>query len=272
LSQGPTKLTGMRVSPSRLKVFGDCSRQFYYQHILKMPQGEVGSLTVLGSVWHFAVQVYEEYGQNLELGLKTFDYYWDNPEKLDRGQKIDFYHPRTTHEGLRDRGHKMLVQYHEMLPWKSGTNIGSEVVFLVPIGDHELSGIIDKLWVRPRNKTLEIIDFKTGAKVPEKLRYNLQFTSYAYATTTEEFWQQVPGYEDGHERFKSYRRQGWWYHARNSKKFNAGFREEKDYRRLLLAVESMEKCIDADAFPLTVEGAACAYCPYEEICGTEVTL
>lgn len=264
----------MKVSPSRLGLFGDCAMRYYYEKVLKLPGDKVGSLTVLGSVFHFAMEVYETYGGNLDLAIKTFDYYWDHPEKLDRGQPIDFYHPQTTHEGLRQRGHRMLEQYHDLVPWKTGEHLGSEIHFIVPIGDHQLEGIIDKLWARRgRQKTLEVIDFKTGAKVPEKLRHNLQFTAYAYATTTPEFWSYVPGHENDYEKYASFKRQGWWWHARNSKKYNAGMREERDYKRLLYAIEQMDKALTTNVFPLTIEGAACAYCPYEEkVCGSEVTL
>ena len=261
----------MRVRQSNLKTFGDCARQMYYLDVLGLEGQKVGSLTVLGSVWHFAMEVYETYGGNLDLAEKTFNYYWDNPEGLDL--HIDFYHRRTTHEGLRTRGLAMLQQYDNLIPWKTGQNVGSEIHFIVPIGDHELEGTIDKLWARKgKNATLEVVDFKTAAKVPEKLQFNLQFTAYAYATTTKEFWSYVPGFEDGHLRFRNYKRQGWWWHARNAKKYNAGYREEKDYKRLLLAIDSMAECIEKDVYPLTIDGSACAYCPYEEtVCGSEVT-
>lgn len=258
----------MRVRQSTLKTFGDCAWQFYYESVLQLPPQKNGSLTVLGSVWHFAIQVYEEYGGNLGLALRTFDYYWDNPDGL--GLSIDFYHNRTSHEGLRKRGKDMLRRYHELQPWKSGQLIGTEIHFVVPIGDHELEGTIDKVWARPRNKTLEIVDYKTGAKVPEKLRFNLQFTAYAYATMKKEFWGQVPGFTDGYERYKDYKRQGWWFHARNNKKYSAGYREDKDYKRLLVAVNQMSNCVESNSFPLTVAGDACGYCPYEDICGSEV--
>lgn len=263
----------MRVRQSDLKLFGDCAMQYYYSRILGLQAEKVGSLTVLGSVWHFAMEVYETYGGNLDLAIRTFDYYWDNPTEL--GLRLDFYHPRTTHEGLRDRGHHMLEQYHDLVPWKTGTHLGSEIHFVVPLGDHELEGTIDKLWARRgRVNTIEIIDFKTAAKVPERLQFNLQFTAYAYATTRPEFWQFVPGHEDdGYAKYASFKRQGWWWHARNSKKYNAGYRSDHDYNRLLLAVNQMDRAIKSEVFPLTIEGSACAYCPFEEKeCGSEVVL
>ena len=243
---------------------------FYYERILNLPAGPSGSLTVLGSVWHYAVEVYEEYDGDIGLALKTFDYYWDSPELL--GQTIDFWHPRTSYEGLRKRGREMLQRYHDLQPFQYGTTLGTEIEFVVPIGSHEIHGIIDKLQMRPRKKELEIIDFKTGAKTPTKLRHNLQFTSYMYATTQPEFWAAVPGHEDGYELYRNYKRSGWWLHARNTKKIHVGERTQRDYDRLLLAIDEMEKAIDQGIFPLTISGEECGYCPYEEdVCATEVT-
>jgi hypothetical protein len=261
----------MKVRQSSLKQFGICGRQYYYAQILQLGGEEVGSLTILGSVFHYAVDVYENYGYNVKQAHKTFDWYWDHPELL--GLRIDFYHTRTTKEGLRKRAHAMLDRYHELRPWSDGTLIGTEVNFTVPIGDHELTGTIDKLWYRPGQKKVEVIDFKTGSFVPKKLRYNIQFTAYCYATTRPEFWEQVKNTEfsDGYERFINYKRAGWWYHARNNKMFNAGGRGERDYKRLSLAVVEMDNAINANVFPLDYQGENCGWCAYaDEICGSEM--
>lgn len=229
----------------------------------------MGSLTVLGSVWHYAVDVYETYGNDLNLAKKTFVYYWNAPGEL--GLKIDFWHRQTTFMGLQNRGLEMLERYHELAPWKAGTRVGSEIHFIVPIGEHELEGTIDKLWFRPGQRRLEVVDFKTGAYVPEALRFNIQFSAYCYATTRPEFWANVPGYEDAYEKFQNMHRGGWWYHARNNKMFDAGFREQSDYDRLLWAIIQMEKAIEADVYPLSISGVTCGFCGYVDICGTEVS-
>lgn len=256
---------------SDLKLFGDCARQFYYSRVLDLEEPSVGSLTVFGTVWHYAVDVYENFEHDLDLAKRTFEYYWENHRLL--GERIDFWHRGSNFQSLLKRGLKMLEGYHELAPWRGGRLLGTEVQFSVPIGNHTLNGTIDKLWARPGQKKIEVIDFKTGALVPEKLRYNVQFSAYCYATTQPEFWQFVPGHEDGWEKYKDYQRAGWWYHARNTKMFNAGFREESDYRRLLLAIDQMDQAIKSDVYPLTITGTACGWCPFaEEICGSEVTL
>lgn len=261
----------MKVRQSSLKQFGVCARQYYYSQILELGGDQSGSLTVLGSVFHYAVDVYENYGYDIELAKKTFIWYWDHPELL--GLKIDFWHTRTTKQGLRKRALMMLERYHELKPWAEGKLIGTEITFTVPIGDHELTGTIDKLWYRPGQKKVEVIDFKTGAYVPKKLRYNIQFTAYCYATERPEFWEQLPNeeYVDGYERFKNFKRQGWWYHARNNKMFNAGLRGAADYQRLRLAIEEMNNAVEANVFPLDYSGENCGWCAYaDEICGSEV--
>lgn len=258
----------MKVRQSNLKQFGTCARQFYYSQILQLEPEKVGSLTVLGTVWHYAVDTLETY-RDLDLAIRTFRHYWSNPELL--GETIDYWHRQTTFHGLEKRGVSMLRRYHELSPWHGGILLGTEIHFEVPLGRHTLEGTIDKLYARPQVKGLDCIDFKTGSAVPEKLRANLQFTSYTYATTRPEFWAYVPGHEGEYERFKDYKRQGWWYHARNNKMFNAGYRGNLDYQRLLLAVNAMEEAIENNIFPLDISGVSCGYCPFfEEICGSEV--
>ncbi len=256
---------------SGLKQFAACPRQWYYEHVREVGKDLSGSLTVLGTVWHYAVEVYENYGYDLDLAIRTFTYYWDHPELIPPYyQGIDFWHRRTTHKSLLARGIKMLKMYHELRPWQEGRLIGSEINFEVPLGRHTLTGSIDKLWYRPGYQALEVLDFKTGSYVPQKLKYNVQFTAYCYATERENFWENIPGYEDGFERFKGWRRGVVWYHARNSKMFNAGYRTDQDYKRLLLQADEMERSIEAEIFPLDYSGETCGFCSFVEICGDEV--
>lgn len=258
----------MRLSPTRLKTFGECANQYKYQYVLKLEGEQKNAYTVLGSVFHMAIEVYELHDHNIDLALRTFSHYWNHPE--DMGERIDFYPPRTTHRAMEESGLEMLQRYHELEPWKGGIILGTEVRFEVPLGLHTLVGVIDKLYLRPQKREIQVIDFKTGYKVPERLRFNLQFTSYMYATTRPEFWASVPGYEDFWMDSLAYPRLGQWYHARSHKMLNAGFRDDLDYRRLLLAADQMAAACEADIFPLTISGEACGYCSWVDICGTEV--
>jgi hypothetical protein len=258
----------MQVSASKIKVFGDCANQFKYQYVLKLPGQQWGALTVLGTVFHYAVEVYELYDYNIDLAVRTFRYYWNHVEEL--GEKIDWYPPRSSHTNLEERGVEMLERYHELLPWKGGELVGTEIWYEVPLGIHTLRGRIDKLFYRPQKQELQVIDFKTGVTVPKRLRYNLQFTCYLYATTRPEFWEQVPGWEDFWPTAMEAKRIGQWFHARNNKMFNAGYRDDSDYKRLLLAVDQMEAAIEHNIFPLTIEGEPCGWCPWLDDCGTEV--
>lgn len=256
----------MRVSPSQIGKFGDCARQWYYEKVLKLEPGLIGANTTLGSVFHYSMDVYETYNHDLDLAKKTFNYYWDHPGEIDL--RIDFYYPRTSHESLRKRGIQMLDRYHELMPWKQGTLIGTEIRFEVPLGDHVLRGVIDKLFARPGKHKLEVVDFKTGVQVPKKLRYNQQFTSYCYATERPEFWEELPA---EHADFEGWSREGWWYAARDGKMHNAGTRTTLDYQRLVLAVDAMELAVEEEVYPLSISGEMCGWCPYvDEVCGSEV--
>lgn len=271
-------MSTLRVRQSLLKSFSQCPRQYYYGTVLDLGKQQVGSLTILGSIVHYALDVYESYGYDLDLALRTFDQYWENPESLidpntEQGYRIDFWHTRTTKSGLHKKGRSMLRSYHELQPWRLGRLIGTEIPFEVPLGDHTLTGSIDKLWALHGQKTLEVVDFKTGAYVPKKLKFNVQFTAYCYATTRPEFWEQFDAGSDLYKVYKSFTRKGLWYHARHGKVFNAGARTEDDYRRLLLQADEMERAITLGVFPLDYSGENCGWCPFaEEVCGSEIQL
>ena len=246
--------------------FSNCPRQYYYEKIAKLGEDQSGSLTVLGSIWHYAIDVYETLGGDLDTALATFEYYWKNPWKL--GLKIDFWHRGGTQESLLKRGLAMLVRYDELAPWE-GDIISTEVPFAVPLGDHTLRGVIDKVVVHPGQKIVEVVDYKTGSYVPEKLKFNVQFTSYCYATERPEFWEGI-GRPDDFYMYAGWSRQGKWFHARNTKVYNTGFRGAIDYQRLLLMANEMERSIEAEIFPVDYSGETCGYCTFVETCGTEV--
>lgn len=259
-------MSPMEISASQLNTFGDCARRWYYTKVLGLDEGPVGALTVFGSVIHYCLDVYETYSYDLDLALKTFRHYWRNPDQLNL--KVDYFEQRVTWNALNQRGQDMLSRYAEMRPWRLGTLLGNEVYFEVPLGEHNLRGSIDRLYVHPGKKTVEVMDFKTGARVPNKLRYNLQFTAYLYATTRPELWEML---DIDPTLYQDHRREGYWYHARNGKMYKVGARTELDYKRLQLAADQMAAAHKAEVYPLTISGVSCEWCPFfEEVCGSEI--
>lgn len=108
-----------------------------------------------------------------------------------------------------------------------------------------------------------------------RLRQNLQFTAYAYATTRPEFWMGYRG-EDGfgkerglalHKQMEDWGRRGTWINLRQFKFQDAGWRGPIDYGRFVLAVEQFAAMVKADVFPLTINGEVCKYCDYRDVCG-----
>ena len=239
--------------------------QYKLAKVERRGEQRVGSLTVLGTVFHYAADVYDHY-HDLELAKRTFEKMWAVPELL--GEKIDFWHRGGDIDSLRKRGLEMLDKYAQLKNYR-GALIASEVHFIVPIGEHELEGTIDRVFDRPGQQKIEVLDLKTAKLVPEKLRYNIQFSAYCYATTTKEFWEQL-GRPELYEKYRDYKRGGTWYHARNGKVFNAGDRDEISYERLRLAIDNMALALERDVFPLTISGESCGYCPFSEsVCGYE---
>lgn len=248
-----------------LRRFASCPHQFGLS--LEEPRDEeVGSLTTLGSVFHYTIDVYETTDHNLGAAKATFEHYWRYPEQL--GLRVDFWHQRTSWSSLFDRGITMLERYDEAGTWRKGRLIGTEIGFSVPLGNHTLTGHIDQLWDHPGTKTLEVVDLKTGANVEDKLRWNVQFTAYCYGTERPEFW--ANGRADRYTKYRDYVRVGRLYHLRSGRVHDAGPREEIDYRRLLRAVDAMDEAVTLGVFPLNISGPTCGYCPYTDRCGMDV--
>lgn len=193
---------GVIVRQSDLASWARCNLQKKYQDEARddptAPQPQALSATVFGTVVHYCLLVLEKQfhakkDNALDLATATFEHYWD-PKNIDGiAEQVQQWLPRQTYGGLRDRGRTMLKSYYEVLQKDDGKLLALEYQFAVPVEvggrQHTLTGTLDRLTVRKWYGTpyLAIEDFKTG-KQPTYLRYNMQGTVYAYATTQPEFW------------------------------------------------------------------------------------
>lgn len=171
---------------------------------------------------------------------------------------------------------------------------------------HTLSGIIDRLSIRKHytKPYLSVDDFKTG-KQKTYLRHDMQGTAYSYATTLPEFWlgwehahREVPTFDDETyialcNSFGSYgyrlvnhpqdraryaevgldtlpplaSRRFQWINMQEVKIANGGWRIERDYARLRLAVDGYVRQNLAGAYSLTLTGEICEWCAFKKTCG-----
>jgi hypothetical protein len=280
------------IHQSDLSALSRCAAQYGYQRA-GWPD-EQNSAAAYGSVIHHCLQVLEtlrSQGVDFEVAvrqaLETFVHYWHplNIEAITEPVPADGWLPRQGFSELRARGIDAIRKYADLIRYDDHELLGIEYGFMVPIDGtwdedlgepHILAGSVDRLAIRhwKRYPYIAVDDWKTG-KDQARLRYNLQFTAYAYASTKREFWigwggEDGFGLERGQQLFDKYSdwaRKGTWINMRTFKFEDAGWRGPLDYQRFSLAVTQFAATVKADIFPLTISGDACKYCPYRRACG-----
>lgn len=316
----PNGLGGYIVSVSQLGAWARCNLQKHYYDVANAdpnaPQPENLSATEYGKVVHYALMILEKLRHEgdpdaLPKALATFEHYW-HPANLPLiASPITQWLPRQTFGGLRDRGREVITAYAKLLERDESKLLGLEYRFSIPlqVGDvtHTLSGVIDRLCIRKHytKPYVSLDDFKTG-KQKTYLRWDMQGTAYAYATTTPEFW---AGWEHAHrddlqpfehdtiaaiqDYFGSYgyrlvvmpddtwrysrlgldevpplaARRFNWINMQEVKFANGGWRNDRDYARLALAVDGYIRQNEAGAYGLTLTGEVCEFCAFNKTCG-----
>lgn len=255
-----------------------CPLQAKFQSIDNMPRKQNARAT-FGSCVHYALEVYNKTG-SVEVAVGTFVDVWAHPDKI--GVAPDFWPKYMTFGGYRERGIELVTEYHEKVKWEAREVIAEEHRFLVPFGEHELEGTIDLLESRKNSKgklLLRVVDYKTNARAPTRdtLAYNIQFTTYVYASLQPEFWEGngdgFPGIPNGvllHERFREVPRRGIWFHLMTNKELDAGARDDADFMRLYRVCSEIQKAVERDVYVPSISGDACQWCDYTEPCGLPV--
>jgi hypothetical protein len=302
-------LGGYLVRQSDLSAWSRCQLQkFYYDEAKanpEAPQPAALSATVYGTVMHYAVQQMEQamhVGRDdaLQLGLATFEHYW-HPENITLiAEQVTEWLPRQTYGGLRERGRRVLRDYYDVLRTEDSFLLGLEYEFAVPLvldgTTHTLTGTIDRLSIRKHNTKpyVSLDDNKTG-KQATYLRYNMQGTAYAYASTLPEFWlgwgESGKGAlehfdDDAIGRIESmftswgYRlhsgsagelplasRRFRWINLQELKYVDGGWRNDRDYARLHLAIDAYIRGCEAGIYAVNTVGEVCKFCPFRKTCG-----
>lgn len=240
-------------------------------HWQKQPgvQREQSSALSFGTALHDAVMVMEQ-AQDLQRGLDRFRETWDDLSILDI--EYDYLMPRNSHASYLDQGLRSIRDWWFLIQWESDVVLGREYPFTVPIGEHTLTGTIDKVALRTLKGGEPVVlvsDYKTNSKAPTRdyLAHDIQFSAYAYATTRPEFWANIP---DGDVIFKQYadaRRFGEWVHLRTTKRLDAGPRVDYHYNRLRYAIDMIAQADELGIYPPNISGEACEYCEYRKPCG-----
>lgn len=287
----------MKIRQSDLNAAQRCFQQ---KHLLDEQlkatgvRGQTNSMTVFGTVVHYAVQILEQHhhaGRDdaLDVALATFEHYWepDNIRQLEP-QGINIWLPSTNYSQLRQRGRKALKDYYERLKLDQGMLLALEYTWTVPIEidnqPHELTGTADRLCLRvgAKGPYLSVEDFKTG-KRPTYMRQLVQWTVYSYASTQPQFWEgfgeaiQPVVHQLQHRRGNKFTlwhdntslplipRRGKWINMgqQGTVSFHdVGWRNETDYARLRVQLREYINAHTHNVYPLTLVGEVCHYCPF----------
>lgn len=274
----------MRIHQSDLKSFDRCGEQHRRQ--LNGDVGKQLSATAWGTVMHHALHVLERH-QDLDLAVQTYEYYWHplNIELLT--EPVQEWIGKQTYSSLLSKGRTTLRNYWEHLREQDEEVLALEFPFVVPIDGtwdenegrpHELAGTVDRLSLRHYKRELHVCidDWKTG-KQPWYLRFNIQFTGYAYASTQPQFWlgdetAMTDGFGVGrgmelYHRLIDAPRHGWWINVNGGPKWSdAGLRTERDFLRFNHQVDQYVRARKAGIFPLNAEGEVCQFCTFRDDC------
>lgn len=262
----------IKFSASQLKKWQECALQGKFQYIDRLGTYKVGSSAYLGTAVHYALE-------QLHLGVaEPSEIEGIFLQEYDSGEP-DYIVRRTTYSGLRDKGKKMIKAYLETWGLRDIEILGVEKRFMVPMGKHMVSGVVDLLYIY--NDELYIVDLKTGAKPNyDNLYLNIQFTTYDFAVTCPEFWvgiesddpkwpDKYEGWEDGvelYERIKDMPRNLIWYDLRDNREIDVGKRGPKDYGRLYRLMEMIDRSVETETFMPNISGDSCTYCDFHKEC------
>lgn len=278
----------MIIRQSDLAAYARCAHQAQLEGRARaglIPPRRQLSATVYGTVIHHALQVmetrhHEGLADACDVAVATFEHYW-HPDNLaaltqpgDEPLRVDEWIARQTYGGLLTKGRQALRAHWEWLRHDTGELLALELPFLIPLGDlglpfgdHFLRGQVDRTSIRKvgGKKYLNLEDFKTG-KQPTYLRYNVQFTAYAFASCQPEFWSPWDDANDRWQRMAILPRRGTWIDMKVGKRVDAGWRGPQDYDRLKVALAEYVRAAEADIFPLSMTGENCTYCPFRDTC------
>ena len=259
----------------------ECQLAAKYRYEDNLPRRQNAKAS-FGTIIHEAIALYYESGGDLGKAKKRFGYKWANPNKS--GVEPDYWPKYTSFGSLMAKGMEILDHLHEHHRWQIFTLIGTEIPFLVPFGEHELTGFVDLVGTEKSgtgNELLKITDFKSNSREPSMaaLALDIQFTVYAYAVSQREFWIGV----EGNPEFRGLENGEWlwetigrdmpkrciWYALWTGKQIDAGPRLRKDFERLYRVCSEIEKSTKAGVAVPKI-GDACTWCDFTEPCALEI--
>jgi hypothetical protein len=244
------------------------------------------SATAFGTVVHHALHAGAMEGNDVQVAIDTFDWYWHPLHIGALTEPVDTWLPGDSHASLQDRGRDTIRKFFDLARFDEAELLALEFEFAVPMDGVAdpldgstvvLAGTVDRLVARRAKGHPEVglDDLKTGRKKTH-LRHNPQGTAYCYASTLPQFWQGNPAMhtegfgDDGtalYLRFASHARRFTWIDLKGGATWSdGGYRGPGDYARLKYAAQQLANSIRAGIFPLTMQGDVCTFCDVRASC------
>jgi len=254
----------MRTSYSALNTYKTCPLKYKLGQIDKIKEPKRIE-AVFGTLIHSALKFMFERNPVYPILDEVIDFYsqkwneksekveWRNPDKQEKEEKMYF-----------EEGVKILKNFYKKnQPWTFDV-VELEGRFSFDLLDetsgqtHTIAGIIDRIDKDPNSEVYEIIDYKTGKKMPsqEILDEDLQLGVYHLALSSR--WPHVTP-----ENIKT----SLYFLKHNEKISTTPTKEitEKTKFQILKAIREIEKNTEKDAFPAT-PGPLCGWCGFKNIC------
>jgi hypothetical protein len=267
----------MRFSASRLRLWMECPLAAHYRYDEGLPSVPNGK-TVFGSVIHSALE-YFNLTQDYDGTVDKFKKDWLRPPV-----EPAWWPRSTSYASLRKKGLEILENVKNHHRFEDRIVFGAEVNFLVPFGDHELTGIVDVIESRRSGTGSELVtitDYKTASKAPtsSELALDPQMTVYIYAASQREFWTGAKGnpdfvgVENGEWLWETIGRdapkRAIWSALWTGRELDAGPRTDVDFGRLYRVCEQIDRAVQAEVYVPKI-GSHCGICDYAEPCSMEI--
>ncbi len=256
----------MRTSYSALDTYRTCPLKYKYQKLDKIPAPKRIE-AVFGSLVHSALKFMFERGPLYPTLDEVIDFFTDKWNK--KSESIEWPNPLKKEDFEKlyfEEGVKLIKNFYKKnQPWKFNA-VELESRFSVTLRDeetqedHTIVGIIDRIDKDPESEEYEIIDYKTGKKMPsaEMLKDNLQLSLYHMAL--QDRWPRLPA---------SKIKLSLYFLKHNEKITAEKENPQEDINKtrdfILATIKEVEEKEEKNSFSPT-PSALCDYCGYKKIC------
>ncbi len=241
----------MEFSAKRIKMYLECPRKFLFAYVEQIPVPTTAPLA-FGKTIHAVIEQLHLDG-DLDEGkaVERFRQIWQRT--LDEEQPLftDAYWTPQRYSRLAQKILSGYIKRHREKP----APLLVEFEFLLPFGEHQLHGVIDRL--EEAGGGLVVVDLKSDKTKPSKaeLDTDLQFTVYAFAVF--ELFQQ-PVEKCVH------------YHLRTNEELLT-YREPEQCQAVLSEVVRFVAQNIQTGFFLPNRGIQCRWCPFAFLCEQDPT-